>query len=100
VLLFSSSSETQGLVLVEALAAGLPIVAVDTPQSREVLAGAGYLAASDAFSLAASIRRALRIGVLEMRAGPAVAKRYDAGSIGDRTIALYRSLVSVPAKAV
>jgi hypothetical protein len=46
------------------------------------------------------LRRALRIGVLEMRSGPAVAQRYDAGKLGDRTIALYRSLVSVPAKAV
>jgi len=37
--LFASRSETQGLVLVEALAAGLPILAVDTSVTREVLQG-------------------------------------------------------------
>jgi len=40
-LLFTSSSETQGLVLVEALAAGAAIVAVDTPATRDVLGESG-----------------------------------------------------------
>ena len=40
---FPSPTETQGLVLAEALAAGLPIVAVDTPVNREVLGGFGRL---------------------------------------------------------
>lgn len=34
---FASCSETQGLVLVEAMAAGLPVVALDAPGAREVL---------------------------------------------------------------
>jgi glycosyltransferase involved in cell wall biosynthesis len=34
---FSSLSETQGLVLVEAMAAGLPVVALDAPGVREVV---------------------------------------------------------------
>ncbi|MBD5654414.1 MAG: glycosyltransferase, partial [Candidatus Eremiobacteraeota bacterium] len=37
---FPSRSETQGLVLVEALAAGARIVAVDTPQTRDVVGDA------------------------------------------------------------
>ncbi len=34
---FASQSETQGMVLVEAMAAGVPVVAVDAPGVREVL---------------------------------------------------------------
>ena len=34
---FASKSETQGMVLVEALAAGTPVVAVDAPGAREVV---------------------------------------------------------------
>ena len=36
---FSSVSETQGLVLVEAMAAGIPVVAVDSPGVRDVVDG-------------------------------------------------------------
>jgi glycosyltransferase involved in cell wall biosynthesis len=35
--LFASKTETQGMVLVEALAAGCPLVALDAPGSREVV---------------------------------------------------------------
>ena len=35
--IFSSKSETQGLVLTEAMAAGLPVIALDAPGVREVL---------------------------------------------------------------
>jgi glycosyltransferase involved in cell wall biosynthesis len=34
---FSSQSETQGLVLAEAMAAGIPVVALDAPGAREVV---------------------------------------------------------------
>lgn len=34
---FSSQSETQGLVLIEAMAAGVPVVALDAPGAREVV---------------------------------------------------------------
>jgi 1,2-diacylglycerol 3-alpha-glucosyltransferase len=57
--LFTSSSETQGLVLAEALAAGLPVVAVDTPSTRDVLAGAGLVVRGDPDALAAAVVRAL-----------------------------------------
>ena len=40
---FASTTETQGLVLAEALAAGLPVIAADAPQVREVLGGSGTL---------------------------------------------------------
>ena len=57
--IFPSRTETQGLVLAEALVAGLPVVAVETPASREVLSGAGRLVAPDPQALAAGLREAL-----------------------------------------
>jgi glycosyltransferase involved in cell wall biosynthesis len=97
-LLFTSSSETQGLVLVEALAAGVAVIAVDTPQTREVLGGAGYVVESDAHAIAATLERVLRFGAFEGRRRAAVAGRYDATLLGDRTIALYRSLIESSAR--
>jgi glycosyltransferase involved in cell wall biosynthesis len=44
---FPSVTETQGLVLAEAMAAGLPVVAADAAVNREVLAGFGRLVAPD-----------------------------------------------------
>jgi glycosyltransferase involved in cell wall biosynthesis len=34
---FASKSETQGMVLVEAMAAGLPVIALDAPGARDVI---------------------------------------------------------------
>lgn len=44
---FPSVTETQGLVLVEALAAGALVIAADAPPVREVLDGAGRLVPAD-----------------------------------------------------
>ncbi len=49
---FASMTETQGLVLVEALAAGLLVLAADAPQIREVLGPAGYVVPPTANALA------------------------------------------------
>jgi glycosyltransferase involved in cell wall biosynthesis len=94
--LFTSESETQGLVLVEALASGLPVVAVDTPQTREVTGGAAEIAGSDARLLAASLERVLRGRERGAERRATVARRYDGAAFGDRTIALYRSFVDRP----
>jgi glycosyltransferase involved in cell wall biosynthesis len=56
---FPSPTETQGLVLAEALAAGLPIVAVDVPVNREVLGGFGRLVPPSPEAMAAALAAAL-----------------------------------------
>ena len=47
---FASKSETQGMVLIEAMAAGLPVIAIDAPGSREVVSNTenGILLPKDA----------------------------------------------------
>jgi glycosyltransferase involved in cell wall biosynthesis len=53
---FSSTNETQGLVLIESMATGVPVVAVDAPGSADVLMdGGGVLTNATAQSLAEGI---------------------------------------------
>ena len=88
-LLFTSRSETQGLVLVEALAAGLAVVAVDTPQTRDVVGEAGLLAPANAAAMAAALRRALE-GRPQLRdLGRLRARNFDAARCGERMIDVY-----------
>jgi 1,2-diacylglycerol 3-alpha-glucosyltransferase len=51
---FASVTETQGLVLAEALAAGASVIAADAPQNREVLGGAGRIVEPAAGAFAAA----------------------------------------------
>ena len=53
--LFASTTETQGLVVAEALAAGAPVIAADSAQMREVLGRCGRLVHGDAGSFAREI---------------------------------------------
>jgi 1,2-diacylglycerol 3-alpha-glucosyltransferase len=59
---FPSTTDTQGLVLAEALAAGLPVIAADSEASRDVLVGAGRLVPADPAALADAIGGALADG--------------------------------------
>jgi glycosyltransferase involved in cell wall biosynthesis len=92
VLLFTSSSETQGLVLVEALAAGLPIAAVDVPATREVAAGSAVLAPPEASALAAAAAAAAA-DTRTRAERSAGADRFDRDALGGQVVALYRSLL-------
>ncbi|NJC98024.1 MAG: glycosyltransferase family 4 protein [Anaerolineales bacterium] len=58
---FASVTETQGLVTMEALAAGLPVVAVDASGTRDIIDDGeqGFLVRNDADALADSIDRVL-----------------------------------------
>jgi 1,2-diacylglycerol 3-alpha-glucosyltransferase len=89
-----STTETQGLVLAEALAAGARVIAPDSAQSRDVLDGAGIVADATAAGFAQALRE------IPERPDPAVsaaargaAGRFSLDAQTDRTLALYRSLL-------
>ncbi len=67
--LFPSTSETQGLVLAEALAAGTLVISADAPQLREVLGGAGWTVRPTPQAFAAAIR------AMPLQADPVEAER-------------------------
>jgi 1,2-diacylglycerol 3-alpha-glucosyltransferase len=59
---FSSTTETQGLVLIESMAAGVPVVAVDAPGAADVLeAGGGVLTEATEERLAQAILEVLSV---------------------------------------
>lgn len=89
--LFTSHSETQGLVLAEALAAGLPVVAVDTPQTREVLGDAGVVVPADRVHLAAALEAALRGAV---PGGTLAARRFERLRVAEDVLEIYGSLLA------
>ncbi len=71
VFVFSSTTETQGLVLIEAMAAGVPCVAVDSPASAEVIQGGryGFLVPND--------EKAMADRVCELLESPDLRRRFS-----------------------
>jgi glycosyltransferase involved in cell wall biosynthesis len=100
---FASRTETQGMVLTEAMAAGTPVVAIDASGVREVVRDRenGRLlpredtdAFADALSWIATLSMEERKRLRER-----VARTVDPFSIrqtADRTLALYESLIRAP----
>lgn len=91
---FPSLTETQGLVLAEALVAGLPVVAVDTPQSRDVLAGSGRLVPPDPAGVAAALSVALGRGRHEQSAAHLALERFSLRLQALRTLELYKGVLA------
>ena len=89
--LFTSRTETQGLVLVEALAAGTPIVAVDTPQTREMGGDAGRLTTDDADDVAAALCGTLAATSFDGEPARDRAWAFDAARCGARVTRVYAS---------
>ena len=88
-----STTETQGLVQAEALAAGAYVIAADAPQNREVLGDAGLVVPATPEAFAGALR------AVPARCDPAVAaaareaaKRFSIEAQIDRTLALYLEL--------
>jgi 1,2-diacylglycerol 3-alpha-glucosyltransferase len=91
--LMPSTTETQGLVQAEAMAAGLPLIVADTPQNRDVVGECGELAEPVPAAFAAAFER------LRVPPQPEVsesvrqaAQRFSLDGHVDRIIALYESL--------
>ncbi|MBV9972613.1 MAG: glycosyltransferase [Candidatus Eremiobacteraeota bacterium] len=94
VFLFSSLSETQGIVLAEALAAGCRIVAVDTPQTRDVLRDAARYVPDDAGAMAAALRRVEGpAGAADQAKSKAAAAQFSRELQAERTAKLYEDLI-------
>ena len=83
---FASQTETQGLVLAEAMAAGKPVVAIDGPGVREIVNDGenGILLAGDASAdeFAASLRGILIAGKRAWSAATMAASEESAGGAG------------------
>ncbi|NQU43050.1 glycosyltransferase [bacterium] len=101
---FASQSETQGMVLTEAMAAGVPVIAVDASGVREVFRENQNGRILDTenedsfvealhwfFSLSTEKRKRLRQGALE------TAARFSMDRCVDRTLALYQETRWKPA---
>ena len=95
---FPSSSETQGLVLAEAFAAGLPVVAIDTPQTRDVFGSnlAGALV-EDPAGMARELRLLLTDPALRSAASAhsrAAAAAFDGRATAVRVLAVYQAVLA------
>ena len=100
VFLFASETETQGLVLAEAAACGLPAVAVDAPGCDEVVrdGDTGILTKSDPAALAeAAIGLLLdpeRRRAMARRAREVAQREFDVRLQIDRTLAVYLDAIA------
>ncbi len=104
---FASKSETQGLVLAEAMAAGLPVVALDAPGVREVVADKqnGLLLKEEKQSeFAGSINQLLDYSAEKMeemrQAARRTAKGFSAETCTEKLIALYNSLPRITRQGI
>lgn len=100
---FASKTETQGLVLLEAMALGVPVVALAEQGTKDLLAdGRGALVPrDDPDDFAAAVVRVLRDETLRARLAaeaPAVAAGWSAPALAGRLAELYRSLVAAPSR--
>jgi glycosyltransferase involved in cell wall biosynthesis len=93
---FPSTTETQGLVLAEALAAGLPVVAADSAASRDVLGAQARIVAPAAEPLAAALAAVLAEG-RDQSAVHLAFSRYTVDLQARRIISLYREVLAARA---
>ncbi|MGA8574868.1 MAG: glycosyltransferase [Candidatus Cybelea sp.] len=88
-----STTETQGIVLAEAMAAGTHVIAVDAPQNRDVLGGAGRIAAPNPEALAAALSQLASGVATEAGETREAARRFSIEGQLDRMQALYENLI-------
>jgi 1,2-diacylglycerol 3-alpha-glucosyltransferase len=89
-----STTETQGLVLAEALAAGAYVIAADAPQNRDVLGNAGLMVPATAEALAEALRDLSSVRTAQsVEAARLAAQRFSLEVQIDRILGLYESLL-------
>jgi glycosyltransferase involved in cell wall biosynthesis len=104
---FASLSETQGIVLVEAMAAGVPVVALDAPGARDVVKdhfNGRLLAEMDQHSFVNALLSVLRCAPEELQAmkhsARATAQKYTIELSAQRMLAVYEEARSRKSVAV
>lgn len=95
---FASITETQGLVTMEAMAAGLPVVAVDGSGTRDIVEEGkqGFLVPNEAAALAKSINQVLSTPSLMRKFKRNVltkAKTFDVETQATRLVELYKQAI-------
>jgi len=101
---FPSAKEGFGIVVLEALAAGLPVVTSDLPVFREYLtpdADALMVPVGSSFELAGAMERLVREPELRSRlaaTGPAVARRFPWSDTARAHVRIYRDLSVRPSR--
>ena len=98
VFVFASVTETQGLVTIEAMAAGLPVVAVDGPGTRDIVEHGkqGLLVENDPDALAKGLKKVLSSSQLLRRLSNHAlkkAKTFDINQLGKQMISVYEQAV-------
>ena len=101
IFIMTSVNESFGVVFVEAMTKGLPIVSVDIPAIRNVVNHGtnGLLAASDAASIAAAIRALSTNEILYStisRNNLTKSQDYDSVKIAKKFMTLYESIYHLP----
>jgi 1,2-diacylglycerol 3-alpha-glucosyltransferase len=88
-----STTETQGLVQAEALAAGANVIAADAPQNRDVLGAAGRVVPADPQAFASALLAIPAVPDEGVAADARqAAQRFSVDAQLDRIIALYQEL--------
>lgn len=95
--LFSSKSETQGIVLLEAMAAGTPVLAVSATGTKDVVISGenGYLIRDDAGEFAAKLMDILEKGKLDWlrRGAVKTAEGYRCERIAEEAVSIYNAAI-------
>jgi glycosyltransferase involved in cell wall biosynthesis len=95
---FASVTETQGLVTIEAMAAGLPVVAVDASGTRDIVEHGkqGFLVENDVDALAEGIKKLLSDPQRMRRFSNNAlkkAKTFDVNELGKQMLSVYEQAI-------
>lgn len=101
VFVFASLSETQGMVLTEAMAAGVPVVALDAPGAREVVAdgwNGRLLARPSVRRFSAAVAEVIEASPAQRQAfarhARATAERFSMAGCAEKALAHYTALLA------